>query len=398
MFYRILALTALFFLTACGGTKEDMTPAPIRKQVAQTPPSASAQPAPAAQPEGRIVKIGLLVPLTGEAASVGAALQDAATLALMDRYGGNENQPVKVVMVPKDTQGTPEGAARAAQEALQAGAQLIVGPLYSTSVGPVAQVAQRQGVNVLTFSNNPEVAGRNVFVFGFLVDQQVDRILNYALNRNLPRIGILAPNNAYGLAVQKSAKRVLSSSSLLPAAEAYYNPNAAAPAMEIDAIAARHVESPLSALLLPESGQKLRATVEGLTAKGIAQPDVRLLGTGLWDDASLLNAGYLNGAWFASSPPERFATFEKRFNEFFGYSPPRISALAYDALALASSLAANSPDGRITARALTDEAGYNGPVNGLFRCKDNGICERGLAVLEVTRNGARVIDAAPKSF
>lgn len=403
MLYRILAVLALFFLSACGSTPEE-APAPIRKPANQTAPGglpptgAVLAPITPAEPAGRAVKIALLVPLTGESSSVGNALLDAATLALMDKYGTDASgQAVKVVLVPKDTQGTPAGAAKAAQEVLAAGAQLIVGPLFSGNVPAVAEVARQYKVNVLTFSNNPEVAGDNVFVFGFLVDQQVQRILNYALNRNLTRIALLSPNDAYGLSVQKSAKKVLSGSDLALAGEAYYNP-LSAPTTEIDTIVARHTESPLSAVLLPISGQNLQATVRGLAAKGVTQPGVKLLGTGSWDEDAVLRSGVLTGGWFASASPERFSSYQRRFNENFGYSPPRVSSLAYDALALASALVGQSADGRVTAAQLTDPAGFNGPVNGIFRCKTNGICERGLAVLEVTSTGAKVIDAAPKSF
>lgn len=397
MFYRIAAIVALLFFTACASNE---APAPIRKAANQTTETPMDAPIlTPQQPQGRIVKIGLLVPLTGDAAAVGSALQDAATLAIADRYGtaSASADEIRVVLVPKDTGGTPEIAAEATRQVLASGADLIIGPLFSTQVKAVADVARPAGVNVITFSNNPEVAGSNVFVFGFLVEQQVERVLNYALNRNIQNIALLAPNNPYGQSVQSTTKALLTSSNLSLAAEAYYNPNTA-PATEIDHIAAQNAAAPLGAILLPESGQKLQATVKSLAAKGLSQPTTRLLGTGLWDDAANLRSGVLTGGWFPSSPPERFSAYEKRFHNYFGYAPSRISSLAYDAVALAAALVSNSVDGKVPAAAITEESGFVGPVNGLFRCKHTGICERGLAVLEVTAKGARVIDPAPSSF
>lgn len=408
MLYRILAVMALFFFTACGGggprdlemprksvntgTYDTYNPVP-----SYTPGDVTAVPD---APQAQVIKIGLLVPLTGQASAVGTALQDAATLALMDKYNyaDTSGSNVRVVLVPKDTKGTPAGAAAAAREVLGAGAQLIVGPLFSQNVSAVAPLAKARGVNVLTFSNNPDVAGDNVFVFGFQVDQQVRRILNYALNRNLDSIALLGPNNAYGALVKSSAGNTMQGTGLSLVSEQYYNPVTNADA-EIDLLAAAHAKTPLEAVLVPEGGQKLTSIIQGMRARNISQPQVRFLGTGVWDEPQILRSGNLVGGWFASSPPDRFAAYERRFNEFFGYAPPRLSALAYDALALAASLAINGQDDAFSVAALTDRTGYNGPVNGIFRCESNGICERGLAVLEVTGDGkARVIDDAPDSF
>lgn len=407
MLYRIIALFALFFFAACGGGgPRDLEPQG-RKAVNQygtpTPPMVYTPQQvmdTAPKPDVKVVKIGLLVPLTGQASEVGTALMDAATLALMDKYGHADRSDgrVKVVLVPKDTKGTPQGAAAAAQEVMTAGVELVVGPLFSQNVAPVASIAKQRGVNVLTFSNNPDVAGDNVFVFGFQADQQVERILNYALNRNLASVALLAPNNAYGAGVKKSANATMQASGLTLVDEQYYNPHSNAEA-EIAAIAATHAKSPLNAMLVPEGGRKLEAIINSLRARDIAQPNVRFLGTGLWDEPTVLRSGTLAGGWFASSPPDRFIGYERRFKDFFDYTPPRLSALAYDAMALAANMAMAEGGADFSVNALTDPIGYNGPVNGIFRCHSSGMCERGLAVLEVTGKGeAKVIDAAPRSF
>lgn len=411
MLYRILAVAALFFFTACGGGPRDLDRKTANGTFSSTTPfepgrSYPGSPAPVTEGKEpakvpmKIVKIGLLVPLSGQASGAGSALFDAATLALMDKYGYTETDQlnVKVVLVPKDTQGTPSGAAAAAQSVLASGAQLIVGPLFSQNVASVAPIAKQYGVNVLTFSNNPKVAGDNVFVFGFQAEHQVKRILNYALNRNLNKVALLSPNNAYGTSVQQSATEVMRASNIALANEQYYNPVSNA-STEIEALTRFNAQAPLNAVLIPEGGQKLEMLVRSLRERGISQPNVRFLGTGLWDEPNILRSGTLVGGWFASSPPDRFAAYERRFRDYFGYAPPRISALAYDAMALAASLAMAGHDANFSEAALTDPVGYNGPVNGVFRCDHSGICERALAVLEVTGKGtAKVIDPAPRAF
>ena len=103
------------------------------------------------------------------------------------------------------------------------------------------------------------------------------------------------------------------------------------------------------------------------------------------------------GGWFAAPPPESVASFMERFNATYQYRPVRIATLAYDSVALAAALARNdgTPDfGRV---ALTSPSGFAG-TDGIFRFLPSGIAERGLAVLEVTARGARVIDTAANTF
>jgi branched-chain amino acid transport system substrate-binding protein len=75
----------------------------------------------------------------------------------------------------------------------------------------------------------------------------------------------------------------------------------------------------------------------------------------------------------------------------------RLASLSYDAVTLALSLAANPAGQRFTPEKLTRSSGFAG-VDGLFRLRPDGTCERGLAILEVTKLGPHVIDPAPSAF
>ncbi|MGH7059404.1 MAG: ABC transporter substrate-binding protein, partial [Stellaceae bacterium] len=79
------------------------------------PPSAAAATGPA--------KVALLVPLSGGNAELGKAILNAAQLALFETGGD------RLTLVPRDTGGTPQGAANAARAAIGEGAKVIFGPL-----------------------------------------------------------------------------------------------------------------------------------------------------------------------------------------------------------------------------------------------------------------------------
>ena len=88
------------------------------------------------------VTVGILLPLTGRHAAIGQALLNAAQLALFDLADDDFK------MIVGDTGGTPEGARAATRDLLDQGAGLILGPLFSTAVGPVAEEAALRGVSV----------------------------------------------------------------------------------------------------------------------------------------------------------------------------------------------------------------------------------------------------------
>ncbi len=347
---------------------------------------------PAPQSAGHL-KVGLLLPLSGRGADIGTAMLDAAQLALFD-VGGD-----RMVLVPRDTQGTVSGAREGVQELVGERVQLVLGPLFRANVGPVKPIAAAARLNVIAFTNDWRLAGGSVFIMGFTPGEQARRITAYALSRGLRRIGVLAPRSPYGEAVVAAVRAVAAAQGgTVTAVERYATGDGT-----LSVAVQRVVESALSgvgfdALMLAEGGNRLRRAAAQLAAAGLTSERVRLLGTGLWDDPALADAAALVGGWYAAPNPSSRRQFESRYRAVYGMTPPRLSTLAYDATALAAVLVRSAVGAMpVTQAALTDPNGFSG-VDGLFRLNPDGRVERGLTILEVTRFGPRVIDVAPGSF
>jgi hypothetical protein len=105
----------------------------------------------------------------------------------------------------------------------------------------------------------------------------------------------------------------------------------------------------------------------------------------------------LANGWFAAPNPEAFRSFSAHYRMAFNATPPRIATLSYDAMSLVALLASGRPYERFTEAALTDPNGFAG-VDGIFRFRDDGSTERGLAVLQVSPSGFTVVDPAPQQF
>lgn len=336
-----------------------------------------------------VEKVALLLPLTGPNAGIGQSMLDAAQLALFD-VAGEEFQ-----LMPRDTKGTPQGAAEAARQAIAEGARLILGPLFAQEVQAVKPVAAGAGVDVLAFSNDATLAGNGTYILGFTPTDHVGRVTGYARSRGVTRFVALAPRSPYGDAVlnalQTSAQRF---GGQVAQVERYD------PALGDPAAAARQVaQAPVApqAVVLAETGERVKALSSAMLANGVDTGRVKLLGAGVWDEPGLGREPALVGGWYAAPAPEQRADFEARFETLYGKKPPRIATLAYDATALAGALARLGGPAPYDRANLTNTNGFAG-VDGLFRLRPNGLAERGLAVLEVTPDGSRVLDPAPQNW
>ncbi len=399
-FASILAAFALLLaVAACGGPR--MVPAPLgppqppsaAPKLPPTVPGSPIRAEPLPPPETGQLKVGVLLPLSGPNAELGKAMLEAAQLALFATSGE------RLTLVPRDTAG-PGGAAAATRSAIADGATLLLGPLLAVEVDAVRPIAAEARVNVIAFATQTQVAGRNIFLMGFLPRQEVAREVSFARERGLSRFGALAPSTPYGRLMTEALRETVGSAGGTVTKIEYLNPNGADTEAAVKRLvgpgAGPEARVEFDALLLPLGGDQLKQTSRQIKAAGGGADKVQLLGSGLWDDPSIAGEPALYGGWFAASPLDQRRAFESRFQATYGRPPPRLASLAFDAAALAAVLSKRERD-PFSREAILNPSGFTG-VDGLFRFTEQGLVQRGLAVLEVTPQGTRVISPAPQSF
>jgi len=335
------------------------------------------------------VRVAILVPMSGQAGAVGKAMLDAAQLALF------EFDDPSILLMPKDTAGDPMTAAQMAREAINEGADIILGPLFASSVAAVSIPAQAANVPVIAFSTDRNVAGGGIYLLSFLPEEDIERIVDFAVLEGHQRFGAMLPQNEYGQQVRSQlAQATGARGAQLTAAESYTptTDGMLAPAERL----AKQKEN-YDIVLLPAGGTELQALAPLLPYYDVDPRQVKFIGTGLWDDPSVLREPSLVGGWFAAPPVEARRAFQGRFEQVFGGKPHRIASLAYDAMSLAIALSSGTPGERYTVAELTAEDGFSG-IDGVFRFTGDGLNERGLAVMEVRPGGFVVVSPAPQSL
>lgn len=394
--WRSTAVAAAFLVAACStGLNDPGTTASIK-------PDATATDATRKKP----VRVAMLLPLAGfdQTAAVAKAMKQAGELALFER----DNPSVQLVV--KDDRGTPEGAKAAAGEAIKEGAEVILGPLTAPAVGGAAPVAQAAGVPVIAFSNNASLAGNGVYLMSFVAETEVERIVSYAAAKGRTRFAALIPGDAYGRIVEPVFRSAVArAGGTIVALETY-----AVQANQMLEPAKRIVEAikqgeasgqPVDALFLPGGADTLPNIGPLITYSGIDTTKVKLIGTGSWDFPNVGRDPALAGGWFPGPDPKSWQDFSGRFAKTFGSAPPRIATLAYDAVSMVVTMSEAPPGpagettrpGRFQTASITRPGGFSG-VDGHVQFGPRGIAERGLAVLEVQKFGATVVDPAPAAL
>jgi ABC-type branched-subunit amino acid transport system substrate-binding protein len=372
-----------------------------------------------------LIRVGILLPLSGASIDVGQQLLNAAQMALFDTADQN------FVLHPYDTRGTPEGAEQAAHLAVANGSQLILGPVFSSSARAVTPVAKAANIPVIAYTTDPTVAGENIFVMGFLVHEQIRRILRYSASQGIKKLAILAPSTPYGETAVDAAFQVFNQAGGTISKVAYYDPSGSnldqvvrefadydlrhtallrqreeleQRGDEISIIALKRLERldtigdiPYDAILIPEYGGRLMEVSALLPFYDIDPARVQLLGTMLWYVKGLGKEPALVGGWHPAPAIESNLQFSERYESFYGSRPLSIATHGYDSVALAAVLAKTKLERPFSSATLLSSSGFQG-VDGVFRFLPTGLSERGFAVLEINRQGAEVIDSSPTTF
>lgn len=342
------------------------------------------------------VQVALLVPSgSGQASDelLARSLQNAARLAISDLGGAR----IDLRVYP--TAGQPAQAQAQAVKAVDEGAKIILGPVYAQEANAAGVAVAGRGVSVLSFSNNTDIAGGNVFVLGPTFQNTAERLSRYAVRSGKGRILVVADRNIAGEAGKVAIQRgVASAGGQVVGVESYeFSQNGIVQAAPAIANTARTANAQ-AVFLTADTAGALPLITQMLRDQGIVPPSTAFIGLTRWDiPAATLSIPGVQGGWFAMPDPALLNQFQNRYQAAYGEPPLPISGLAYDGIAAIGALMQRGGNGALSTTALTQGSGFVG-VNGIFRLRPDGTNERGLAVAAVQNNQVTILDPAPRSF
>lgn len=342
------------------------------------------------------VMVALLLP-SGSAtqgdAILAASLENAARMAVADLSG------VQINLRVYDTQGDPAIAAQVARQAADDGAGIILGPVRSAEASAVGIAVAGNGLNVLSFSNNPAIAGNNVFVLGLTPDNAARRVFEYAARNNRGQVMVVGEATTSGQLVMAAVNRAVDGTGArIVGSETYeFSQQGIVNALPAIASGARS-SGAQSVLFTADSAGALPILSQLLPDNRIAPPQFQFMGITQWNvpPATLQLRGLQEG-WFTMPDPALTGQFEARFTAAYGEAPHPIAGLAYDGIAAIGALLGTGGPEALSRASLTQGSGFVGG-NGIFRLMPDGTNQRGLALATIRDNAVVILEPAPRSF
>lgn len=345
-------------------------------------------------PSGKPVPVALLVPAgSGQASDelLARSIQNAVQMAIGDLSG------VSIDLRVYDTAADPATAAAMATKAVDEGAAIILGPVYAQEANAAGLAVASRGVNVLSFSNNVDVAGGNVFVLGQTFDNTASRLASYAVGHGVSQIAILHDQTQAGAIGAAAIERGVQGAGGTVVANLAYEFSQNGIVNAIRGLVTQIQSSGAQGVFLTaDTSGALPLVSQLLKDNGINTETTRLIGLTRWDiPAATLALPGVQGGWFALPDPAIYSLFESRYRATYGEPPHPIASLGYDGVAAIGALARSGAG--LSGAALTQLAGFAG-VTGAFRLNPDGSNTRALAVATIIANQVSILDPAPRSF
>lgn len=340
------------------------------------------------------LKVAVLLPHSGATKELAADLQDAAMLAVYDSKNVNTSG-YSITLLPKNTMASPSVAAAVAKQAIEEGAKLIVGPLYSQEVDTVKQVAG--DVPIIALTNNSEMESANCFVFGITPESEVQRVTEYAMKQGRVKFAALIPNDEYGITLEKALQANITAKGGQVENIEYFIDSDEGRKTSVKRLAEKMRITSAEAIFIADTPENSAMMLNELRALGIDMAALMLLGTSQWtnDDGKPIPIE-LNMGIFSGGSDRAYQRFSERFNASMKRIPNRISTLAYDAV---SELAEIAKSGTVpTAEELIADGVIQGRAVGTYRYEAGGKVSRSLAIYQFTEKGVDTLETAPKDF
>ncbi len=342
------------------------------------------------------VPVALLVPSNSGSAGddvLARSLENAAKLAIADL--GN----IKIDLRIYSTGGKPAGAQAAAIRAVDEGAKIILGPVFAQNANAAGVAVAARGINVLSFSNNTDIAGGNVFVLGPTFQNTANRLASYAVSQGKRNILVVNDRTAAGEAGRLAIERGVGNAGGSVVGRVGYEFSQNGIVMAGPQIAAQVRSTNAQAVFMTaDTAGALPLLTQMLRDNRIDPSVAQFIGLTRWDIPSqTLALPGVQGGWFAMPDPALYQQYQSRYQAAYGTAPHPISGLAYDGIAAIGALVKAGNSGALTAEALTHSSGFVG-VNGIFRLHADGTNERGLAIAQISNSQVVIINAAPRHF
>ena len=302
----------------------------------------------------KILKIGVLLPLSGEFQDTGQSFLKAIQLALFDI--GNEN----IKIYPIDSKGNALNAYLAAKEFEELGVEVVIGPIFFESLERLIEI---NNITFISLTNKTQKIPKNTIAFGININSQIETLKKYFDEIEVSKTLLLLPKSQF-----TNQAEIIADSELKFYKVFFYDINAKKITSEIKRITnyqerKRNLERRINILeksdlykdkeelkeleqkhtlgkvnfdsvFVVDFDERLKSVLTSFMFSDISSEEVNFFTVNQWFDKTLFNESALQNLHFPSIDFDNLKKFEKKYLDAFEEKPNQVSILAYDALGL----------------------------------------------------------------
>ena len=337
-----------------------------------------------------ILKIGVLLPLSGKFKDTGQSFLKAIQLALTD-IGNNS-----IKIYPKDSKANALDSYQSAKGFEELGIKVVIGPIFHESLEKLNEI---NTITFISLTNKTERIPKNAITFGINIDSQLDSLKRYFDEKNISKTILLSPKSEFIYQSESVVKK-----DVLKFYRTYsYDINPKKITGEIEKITnyrerkkdlerrikileksdlhkdkeelkkleLKHTlgEVNFDSVFVVDFGERLKSVLTSFMFSDISNKRINFFTLNQWFDETLFDESALQNLHFPAIDLDNLRKFQKSYFNAYNEKPNEVSILAYDALGLIYYCWANN-NAEFKSSQLYNKNGFMG-LHGEFIIKEN---------------------------
>ena len=338
------------------------------------------------------IRIGLLVPLTGENAEIGQSIVRSARLAI------NKINNQSIEIIPRDTGSNPNTTLRSAKELSSLGIKIVIGPVFNQNLEYLDELKE---ITFLSLTNKSDNSSRNIIKAGINATSQINSINKFIRLNEIKKTIFLTPDSDYKNEIVKA----ISNSKIKIIKNYIYNTDPTKLTKQIEKITnykirKQNLEDEITrleklnennnerlieklkkkdtlgnvkfdSLIIADFDESLKSVTTSLLYTDISPKQKYFITLNQWFDESLLKETNTQPLYFPSINKKNYESFSSEYFNKFDQYPNQLSFLSFDLVGLVYYLILQN-NLTIDEKMFTKKTLFKGKV-GIFEIKDNKI-------------------------
>ena len=352
----------------------------------------------------KILKIGVLLPLSGKFQDIGESFLKAIQLALYDI--SNEN----IKIYPKDNKGNALNTYQSAKEFEEQGIKIVIGPIFYENLERLEEINK---ITFISLTNQTQKIPKNTIAFGINIESQMDALKKYFDKIEVSKTLLLSPKSEFiyqsksvaekdvlkfyrtysydtnpkkitgeieKITKYRERKKDLERRiKILEKSDLYKDKNELKKLEQMHTLGKVNFDS----VVIVDFGERLKSVLSSFMFSDVSSDEVNFFTINQWFDESLFNENAMQNLHFPSIDFDNLKKFKKRFLNTFNEEPNEVSILAYDALGLIYYCWSNN-NFQFKQDQLYIKEGFKG-LHGEFIIENN-LSKQKLKIYQVSKN------------